>query len=327
MKRSTQILLGFGYVLFFSISCCVSVYFLAPYHRVRDVVVQEIERPRGPTGDRRPSGRHLSIGSLSPTWIPGGAILEDVHLRVDPETPDGNPLEVEFDRVVARVGLFGLLFGTQSFSFEAETGGGSIEGSYSNSDTETQITGHLERVSLARLGVLEGALGLPLEGRLGGDIELTLAEERADTEGEVSLTIRNLVIGDGVSKLAIPNFGDGVTIPEIEAGDVELDLRARNGVAEVRKFEGNGEDLELRGSGSLQLSRPVQTSRLDVLLRVAFAEEFKDQDETAERLMTVLEMLPVLRDARTSDGAIQYQITGPIGGRIATRAAGSASLD
>ena len=291
----------------------------------RDLIVQEVERPKGPTGARRPSGTELSIGSLRPTLLPGGVVLDDVHVWQGNRSGDGG-FEVELDEITARVGLLSLLTGGQAVDFAAEAGGGTIEGSYENDETSTELVGELDGVSLRRLGVIEAAVGLPVRGRLSGTFDLRLADERAETEGEVDLALTGLRVGDGRAKLSIPNFGDGITIPEIEAGDIDLELTAAEGVAEVTKFEGNGPDLRLRGSGEVQLFRPLTQSRMDLLLRIAFTDGFREQDEIASRLFSVMEMVPQLRPARTSDGALQYRLTGSVGGRVSTRPAGSASL-
>ena len=326
MKRTTRVLVGLGYLVFFSMSCCVSTYFLFPYHRVRDLIVQEVERPKGPNGRRRPSGTELSIAALRPTLVPGGVVLEEVHVRRPGNRAGEDGFEVELDELTARVGVFSLLTGSQSVDFEAETGGGTIEGTYENDEAATLIEGELDGVSLRQLGLVEAAVGLPVGGRLSGVIDLQLHEEREQTEGLIELTIADLKVGDGRAKLSIPNFGDGITIPEIEAGEVELVLNAEQGVAEVTTFEGDGEDLRLRGSGEIHLFRPLTLSRLDVLLRIEFTDGFREQDEIASRLFTVMEMVPQLRPARTSDGALQYRLTGSVGGRVSTRPAGSASL-
>jgi type II secretion system protein N len=319
-----QILVASGLVAVFLLSCCFSGYLSFPYGRLGDLAVQEIEYPKGPTGERRASGTQIDIGSVSPTLIPGGATLEDVRIVKRGSRPGDEPMEISVDELSARVGLLSLLVGNTSVSFDAEIGGGAIEGEYSDGATETSIEASIERVDLAELGVLRSLMkGVPIEGELGGEIDLTVNDEREQTNGSVDLTIAGLTIGDGQSKFPIEGMGDGITIEQIDAGDLNLVLAVESGTATVETFEADGADIHLEGEGTIQVMRPLEASQLDLFLMFKFADAYRDRNDRTRGMFTMMDFAPRLRPARTPDGALRYRITGTIGGRVATSPAGS----
>jgi hypothetical protein len=52
-------------------------------------------------------------------------------------------------------------------------------------------------------------------------------------------------------------------------------------------------------------------SRLDILLRVKFTDAYKNRDEHTRNLFSALDFFPQLAPAKTTDGALQYQLAGP----------------
>jgi type II secretion system protein N len=328
MPFKQRLIVGGGLAAFFLTSCCVFSYLLFPYSRVRDVIVQEVQYPAGPDGTRRPSGVQLSIGELRPSLLPGGVTLGDVRFAKASED-GGDPLEMSVEEVSARVGIFALLGGNTSVSFSAAAGGGTIDGSFYNSTTETGIDAELEGVDLRRLGIIRSLLsGVPVRGKVDGTIELDLQDEREQTTGSVELTIAGLTIGDGRAKLRIPGMmGDGLTIEQIDVGDVRLAIDIDEGIGAVRELENDGEDITLRGSGNIHFQRPLAQTRLDLLLSFNFSDAYKDRNDRTRGMFAAMDFAPQLRPAKTEDGALQYRFTGPIGGRIAPTPAGRATIE
>jgi type II secretion system protein N len=151
---------------------------------------------------------------------------------------------------------------------------------------------------------------------------MTLAQEVRDTQGEIDLTVVDLKLGDGRAKLALPGMGDGLTIEQVQMGDLEFRVRAENGVAQVERLHAHGEDAEFDGSGSLQLLRPMRRSRLDLLVRLNFLDAYKEKSDRTRALFSLLELNPRVQPARTSDGALQYRIAGALGSNLDATAAG-----
>jgi type II secretion system protein N len=317
-------LIASGLAVVFLGSCCLSGYLFFPYGRLTDLVVQEIEYPKGPTGERRASGTEIDIGSVSPTLIPGGATLEDVRIVKRGTRPEDEPLEVSIEEVTARIGIFSLLLGDTSVSFDAEIGGGTIEGEFSDGGSETAIEATIEEVDLAELGILRSLMkGVPIEGQLNGEIDLTVNDEPEDTDGRVDLTIEGLLIGDGVAKFPIEGLGDGITVEQIDAGDLTLALDVENGTATVETFGADGQDIQLEGEGTITVVRPLQGSNLNLFIGFKFSDSYRDRNDRTRGMFTMMDFTPRLRPARTPDGGLRYRLTGTIGGRVSTSPAGS----
>ncbi len=312
-----------GYPFFFLFWFVLFAYWTFPYERVRDVIVQEVENPRGP-GDRRdPSGYQLEIVDLSPSWFTG---VEATGVRVIklPEEEEDRPMDVTFESLQARIGLLALLTGSTSVSYEARVAGGVIEGEYEGEETSDHIVAHLEGIETRRVGLLRYFLPLPLAGRVSGDVDVTLADEPADTNGDVELRIENARLGDANSKLKISGMRDGVSIDPITAGLIVAQADVTEGVATITRLQGRGEDLELDGDGEVRLRRPMRSSQLNINFRAKFTDAYKERSERIRTLLELLQFNPRSAAALTPDGALQYRIGGALGGRITTAAAGRA---
>lgn len=311
-----------GYPVFFLFWFVMFAYWTFPYERVRDYIVQEVEAPLGP-GDRRdPSGYQLEIVDLSPSWFTG---VDATGVRVIklPENDEERPMDVTFESLSARIGLFALLTGSTSISYEARVAGGVIEGEYEGDETSDHIVAHIESVETRRVGLLRSYLPLPLAGRIAGDVDVTLADEPADTNGEIDIRIEGARLGDANSKLKISGMGDGLSIDPINAGNIAARATVTEGVATITRLQGRGEDLELDGDGEVTLRRPMRSSQIEINFRAKFTDAYK---ERSERIRVLLELLQLTRSAAalTPDGALQYRIGGALGGRITTTAAGRA---
>lgn len=319
--RAKKILLyGVAYPLFFLLSLLVGAYLTFPYDHVRDFIVQEAER--GGTVQ-------LEITSLEPDWVTG-VEMQGVRVATVPDDPEARPQEVLIREASARAGLFALMGGSTDVSFDAELdGGGTIEGEFAQDEETTHVEAHLERVDLRRIGPLQGAVGLPIAGVASGDLDVTVGTEAADTDGSVQLTVRNVAVGDGETPLEVEGLaaGGGLTLERLNLGTLELEMEAERGAMQISTLRADGEDAELRGSGSLRLARPLSRSRIDMLLRVDFKESYRTSSPRMEGLFALLDVNPRVRPARTPDGAFQWQIVGVLGGRVQMRPRGRARMD
>ena len=324
-----RLLMGVGYPVFAIFTFIVFVYWTFPYDRVRDYIVQEVEYPAGPRGDRRDSGMRLQIDELSPSFFTG-VVLEGVRFTrlpsASPDAPaDEKPMVVQIDEVSARISLLSLLAGTKDISFDVMVGGGEIEGEFALSEDETHVEAEIQTVELRQLGVLSALVGLPVSGVLGGTIDLTIGKEASATKGAIDLTIDRVVVGDGRAKLKLEGMGpDGLSVGRIEAGKLVIKATVENGVAKFTQLgTQGGRDLTVTGTGQIRLLQPARLSRLELLLNVKFAEAFKTRDGATRGLFALLDVVPRLRAARTPDGALQWQLAGGFNGSMRSTPAGS----
>ncbi len=310
-----------GYPSFFLVSFLLCAYWTFPYERVKDFLIQQVEYPKSGRG-REASGFQLEIGSLEPSWITG-VELTGVRLVKMPETAEERATDVAIPRAHARIGLLALLGGTVSATFDADVAGGTIEGAYEESTERLHVDAALEAVRLNRISILRSYFSLPIKGQLGGTVDLTIAEEQADTEGSLDLRMTDATVGDGQAKLKFGDMRDGVTVEEVAVGTLAIAGEVGDeGVMELSRLQGRGDDVQIDGAGSIRFNRRITSSRIDVLLRLAFSEAYREGNPRTGAMFGILDLDPRLRAAKTPDGsAIQLRITGA-GSRINARPAG-----
>lgn len=306
------------YPLWFLFCFLTFAYCSFPYDRVRDRVEEAVEQAM--------PGAELEIVSLEPSWLTG-IELGGVSLTLAAEEEGGRASQVSLTNVSARVGLLDYLFGTTSASFSAELGGGGlIEGSFSDSGTETQVRLHVSDVALGRIGPLRRYTMLPVSGTLSGDVDVTVADEAANTRGQVTLSIVELSVGDGRARLAIPGMGNGVTVEQLNAGDLSLRMEIERGVGRIQELAASSDDIDLRGSGTVRLLRPVRMSGVDVLLRLEIKEPYRERNDRTRAVFSMVELSPQIRPYRAPDGALQLRLAGSFGSSVRASAAGTVAL-
>lgn len=311
-----------GYVSFFAVCFVLFAYWSFPYDRLRDHIIQQVEYPQGP-GGRQPSGWELDIVELSPSWGTG-VTLEGVRVAKRSERPGDDPVSMRVDELTVRASPFAFLFGNEALSFDAELAGGEVFGEYERSDTSIFVEADIESVDMGKLRVLRGYMGIPFAGILDGDMRFTIAEEPADTEGELALSIQGLQVGNSRAKLRIQDMNEGLTIERIDAGDLTWRMTAEGGVARIDELKAAGEDAEIHGSGTVRLLQPLDMSRLDAMLRIEFADSYRNKNDRTRALFSLMEFNPKVRKARTPDGALQWRFSGSLAGRIVPSPAGKA---
>jgi type II secretion system protein N len=310
------------YPSYFFFCSLLFAYCTFPYDRVRDRIEEEVERAV--------PGSDLEIVDLSPSWL-SGVELEGVSLTL-PGEGEERATTVMLTEVSARVGILDyLFFDTTSLSYSAELGsGGTIEGVYSDSESETHVEAHIEGVELGRIGPLRRYAPLPVAGTLSGDVDLTLAEEIAGTTGNVTLTIAGLAVGDGRARLSLGQaagpFASGITIERIEAGDLNLRIQVERGVGRVQQLAASSADLELRGAGTVRLIRPIRMSSIDMMFRFEVKQPYRDRNDRTRAIFTMLDMVPDVRAYRAADGAFQVRVAGSFGSSLRASGAGSAAM-
>lgn len=306
------------YPLWFFVCFVTFAYCTFPYDRVRDRIESEVERAM--------PGADLEIVDLSPSWVTG-VELTGVSLTLPAEEEGERPTALSLTEVSARVGLLDALAGTTSVSFYAELGGGgTIEGAFSEAETETVIQAHLEGIALQRVGPLRRYLQLPLAGTLGGDVDLTISDEVADTSGQVTLTIAGLTIGDGRARVEIPGLRSGITVEQLNAGDLNLRMQVERGVGRVQQLTASSEDIDVRGAGTVRFLRPLRMSGLDVIMRFEVKQPYRERNDRTRAIFTMVDMAPEARAYRAPDGAFQVRFAGSFGSSIRPSGAGNAAM-
>lgn len=317
-ERMKRLFLYVGvYPAVFFISLVLGAYWTFPYERVRDYIVQEVERG---------GSVQLEIASLSPSWLTG-IQMEGVRVTNVPADPSKLAAPLALSEVEARISLLSLLLGTTEVSFDVATrGGGTLTGVYAQNDEMTRLEAELANLDLQHIGPLHDTVGLPIAGKASGKVDMTIGAEAANTQGTVDLTVRDVGIGDGETPLVIDGMGAGVTLERMNLGTLELQLAAERGEATIQRLSADGEHAELRGAGTLNLALPLRRTSMDVLARIKFKDAYRESSPRMGALFSLLEMNPAVRPARTPDGGLQWRIAGSLAGRVRMVPSGQAPM-
>lgn len=320
-----KVALWAGYVLFFVVTFLLFTYWTFPYDRLRDWIVQRVEYSSGPGGTRRPSGWELEIVELSPSWLTGFE-LTGVRLVKVPEGPGERPVDVNFEHIETHLSVLTLLGGGLGGSFDAQVAKGRIHGDIAHSRTRTSVDARIRNVHLRRVPILRLVTGLPIAGKSNGRIDLTVAEKVANTKGKIEIDVDNMTIGDGKSKLKLEGMNQGLTVEKMALGDLAARVDVEEGVARIDTLRARGKDASFRGAGTVRLLKPLQMSRLDLMVRIKFTDSYRNRNDRTRALFSLMEFNPRLRKARTEDGALQWRINGSFGARVQSQAAGNAEI-
>lgn len=299
-------LMGVGYAGFFVAAFLLSAYLTFPYDRLRDFLVAKVED----AGKGQSDAMRLAIGELSPSFMTG-AVLRDVQLTRQTSEPESTPSVLHFDEVTARVSAWSIITNSPSVSVQALVGEGELSASYSQEAEGQHIEAELDALDVGKLG-LGSFLGVPLKGRASGAVDLSLTEDPQKTTGTFDLKIAGLRIGDGKAKLSLPGLRSGMTLEEIDAGALDLAIKAQNGVAELTRFHTDGKDLKIHGEGNVRLANPLRRSRPDVVLELKLSDAYKTKSDRNKALFEILSMQPDWQRATGSDGALSLHVGGTL---------------
>lgn len=294
--------------MFFVLCFIFFAYKTFPYERLADRLEQEA----------RARGYELEIIDLTHSGLTGLS-FENTRLVLPGDAEGSPPLDVIFDELTISTSLFSLMSDTKSYSFDAELAGGEADGDLSMGVDTMELDADFEDIQLESISALREVTKVPLEGTLNGEIELDMPSEVDESTGNVTVTIEGLHVGDGKTMMDIPEWG-GLTLDRADMGNLELAATIEDGVANIEEAKSHGEDLKLDVAGRVRLRRPLKRSELDIMVRLKIEEAYKQR---SAKVATMLELgSSSLRSAMSSDGAIQYTISGAIGGRMRPRPAG-----
>jgi len=309
-----------AYAAFYLLALLVFAYVTFPYERLRDRIVQEFnQRQTGPDALR------LELDELDSYWL-SGVEAEGIRLisppkpavpGTEPSAVNEKPSVMMIDSAHARVGIFGLLFGSMNLSFGADAFGGSISGNTSESDGAREFEVELEELSLAEAPLLASAVGLPVAGTVNGRLEFVLPEGKlAKGDGTISLKGSDLSVGDGKAKIR-----ETIALPKIEAGELTIEGQATAGQLKIDTFSTKGADLELDAEGSVRLRDPMTASLLNLTARFRFTERYTTKNEMTRALFGapgssmpgLFDLDPKNKRAKRSDGFYGWRVSGQLG--------------
>lgn len=301
-----------GYPIFYVVCLLLFAYVSAPWDRLKNALVG---------GFNTSAPFRLEMEDLTWAWRFPGVVASGVKLTgSSPGTDDkGKPRpapEYTIDDAFMRVSVLPLLWGTQSVSFDVDGFGGAIDGFIKTSSDARNIDIELDDVDAAKMPYLAELLGLPVGGTMKGDIELATPKEKlSQAEGNIELSISDLVLGDGKSKVR-----DTIVLPKVRAGTFSLKATVSDGSLKLSELSIKGPDLEVVGDGKIRLMDRFEASLADLNLRFKFSDAYKNKDETTRGIFgapgsnapALLELDPKVKRAKRDDGFYAWHITGPL---------------
>lgn len=308
-------------------------YLTFPFGLLKDRLIAEVARKGKP-------GQRLEIEKLSSYWF-SGLEATNVKLVLPPDEPApsgfGFPgggadfgsaapaaappkeLVIVLDEVHARVRLLPLLIGRVRLDFWASAFGGEIRGVAPLYGSNHDINVELSQIELGKVDAIAAKLGVPIKGTASGKASFSSEDGKLSTaDGTVDLTIADLVVSDGKTKIA------GILeLPAARLGTLTLTAEAKAGVLKVTKLAAPGADVELVGDGRITGSTtrdPMADSQADLYLRFKFTDAYRTKSDTTKTLLGdptsplpgLIEMqVPKMKKAKRADGFFGWHIYGP----------------
>ena len=319
-----------GFYLF-----CLFVFFRLtfPYEMLKERVLSEFN---GSQVDKR-----LEIDEMSGYWL-FGVEAEGVRLIPVDTGPAARPGEersvpqpLALDSVHGSVSFLSYLFGTLSVSYGAEMGGGDIDGTYEQSESESYLQATTEDVDISGFALLSEGVGLPLGGALSGSVELRLLERKMQkAEGKLDLVVKDLSVGDGKAKVR-----NTIALPRLSAGDLALKADVAAGRMDVSEFASTGPDFQFTATGKVRLREPFERSAADLNVAFKFKDAYTTKSDITKsifgspdgRVPGLFDMDPQIKQAKGDDGFYRWRVSGLLsrlnfrpGNKVSTTKAASA---
>ena len=214
---------------------------------------------------------------------------------------DAKPLErtlaLGLDRLAVRAALLPLLRREQAVAFVAETLGGSLDGTFAQSDSGMRVAFDAEELDLTKIPRGDGdGSKLSFLGKLEGSADLTL--DTTDTKKSAG-TLRVDMPGFGLAKGS--TLG-GFELPEVVFDKAVLAFEAKDGKLEVTEGAFESSTLTATVTGNITLNKRLARSRLRLEIVFTLPE---DLDKLAQ-------IAPELKRARDPEGQYHYLITGTV---------------
>ena len=301
-----------GYVILF----CIFAYGAFPYDRLKQRIVVGYNNSQ----QGSPKPKRMEIGDVTWAWRFPGIVLTDVSLIGPKPTPSKDDEEavrsvIEIEEIYARVAPLSFLFGTTNVSFAIDGFGGTISGTFEQSETQTRIQAELSDVDPGQLPGVAETLQMPLSGSLSGSVDVLLPEGKISAaDAELDLEIEDTKLADGKTKIR-----GMLPLPEVDAGLVTLRATVNQGRVDFEQFEVNGTDLEAKVEGKLRLRDRLELSSTEQLtLRFKFSDAYRDKDDNTrsllgkpnDKLPGLIDSLPQTKQAKQEDGSYRWRVLG-----------------
>ncbi len=316
-----------AYGLAYLFTFILFAYLCFPYDRLRQHLVATYNASQlGPTPDR------LEVDSLTWSWRFPGVVARGVRLTMgslEPK-PASSGMTVEAssettppppapvlaaDEVYVSFSPLSLLSGARAASFGAEALGGEVSGWARDAADLRRLELQLDGINPGAVPQVAAAIGLPISGRVSGQIAIDLPENNLmKAEGTVDLAAEDLVLGDGKAKIQ-----NTIALPELHMGAFTLKAGITGGRLKLDECAAHGKDIDLALTGGLRLRKRLEGSLAELELKFSFSDAYKSKSDLTKALFGQPDSkIPGLFDTATkgmltkqADGSYAARLYGP----------------
>src|SRR5262249_43417797 len=270
-------------------------YTFFPWDRLADVLMAQAEQR---------AGVQVDLVGFGPSYGTG-VTADSITIHVKPQPGEKEETTYELSDVSARISLLSLLRGDYKVSFAGDLLGGHVEGSFvQGSGNQKSLEASIEGLELAQITLLKTYAGLPVFGKLSGDVSLDIpAKGVRGASGNVDLRIDDGKIGEKGAKLGAsgpktPGYDQSITLEEgAKLGTFSCKVDIDNGKGTIKEFAATNGEIEGSLEGTISLRDRLPTSILSGVLKFRFDEAYVDRSG-----MKLYLTAPALAQAKTDDG-------------------------
>ena len=309
-----------GYPVFFVFCLLLFSVLLFPYDSLKERIVGTYNAQQ-----RGPNAQALEIDELRGSWLTG-VHASGVRLLSPPSEAGKAPSKIEIDDATVRYSVFSAMVGSTSVSFDVFGMGGEVTGRFESNGKDKKLEATIDSVELGEFEPLAGLLGIPIAGKLGGEIHLEMPEGKASkASGSIALDARDVSVGDGKAKIK-----GTLALPKVEVGGLTLAAEAKDGVLKISKLVAGGKDVEVQGEGRVTMRDVTMDSICDAQVRFKINDSYRTRSDITKSLFgapgssmpALFELAdPRIKQSKRADGFYGWNLRGVLG-RLDFTAAG-----
>ncbi len=231
--------------------------------------------------------------------FPNGIEAKTVRLMKESEQEDKPGLVILLPQASARISPFSLFSSSKEVSFSGQLLTGKVEGEVSVSKESVKLKTSIHSLDLGRLPIWKDMIGLSLEGKLSGKMDLSLSpKDIKKTKGTMEISLVQGKIGEGTIK--------GLSTPPISLGKTVASLEMDKGKANIKTFSVHSDDIEANLEGYFLLQK--QISQLSARCKIRFkpSADFLGRNPKFKDIIN----LSGLNRAKDKDGFFSYSMYG-----------------
>lgn len=301
-----------GYPVFYLVSLMVFCALTFPYDKLKERIIATFNAQQKPgTQDE------LQIDELGGYWL-SGVRVKGARLLSAPSDPTKPPSRIQIDEATVRYSMLGALVGDSDVNFDAYAFGGEASGSYDVHGKDRSIDVTLDTIDIGQLDPVVQLLGVPMQGKLGGTVRLTMPEGKmSKASGAISLEVKDLSVGDGKAKIK-----GALALPKLVVGTLTFSAEAKDGTLRVTKLVAGGKDVDVQGDGRITMREGVNDSLCDAQVRFKINDAYRNKNDITKSLFgtpgssvpALFELAdPKVKQSKRADGFYAWTLRGPLG--------------